>query len=182
MGCRVRDLCFSNFTDVRVGVTGSVIDRITVYCSSAQELQEWLDNLQPFTKGGSPAGTIAKVIPQTHHTNWEGSEHETCNMLKCENHVCFLTSHWCVNVFCPTQSVEGKPLSMVGAPTHLSHLGSFSGLSRGPLEPPKISKPWSLSCLRPAPPLKPSAALGYKEVGGRRPCFAAAENPTAWLY
>ncbi|TWW55755.1 rho guanine nucleotide exchange factor 6 isoform X1 [Takifugu flavidus] len=101
-------------------IAGSMIDRITVYCSSAQELQEWLDNLQPFTKGGSPAGTI-------------------------------------------TKSVEGKPLSMVGAPTHLSHLGSFSALSRGPLEPPKISKPWSLSCLRPAPPLKPSAALGYKE-------------------
>uniref|UniRef100_A0A674N6A7 Rac/Cdc42 guanine nucleotide exchange factor 6 n=1 Tax=Takifugu rubripes TaxID=31033 RepID=A0A674N6A7_TAKRU len=35
--------------------SGSMIDRITVYCSSAQELQEWLDNLQPFTKGGSPA-------------------------------------------------------------------------------------------------------------------------------
>lgn len=49
----------------------------------------------------------------------------------------------------------------MGTPTHLPHLGS-----RGPLEQPKISKPWSLSCLRPAPPLKPSAALGYKEVGG----------------
>lgn len=62
---------------------------------------------------------------------------------------------------------------MVGTPTHLSHLGSLSAVSRGPLEPPKISKPWSLSCLRPAPPLKPSAALGYKEVGG---CRAAQAN------
>lgn len=79
----------------------------------------------------------------------------------------------------PTQSVEGKPLSMVGTPTHLSHLGSFSALSRGPLEPPKISKPWSLSCLRPAPPLKPSAALGYREVRGRWPCFAVA-GKTSW--
>ncbi|CAG09826.1 unnamed protein product [Tetraodon nigroviridis] len=101
-------------------IAGNTIDRITVYCTSAQDLQEWLDNLQPFTKGGSPAGTIAKAV-------------------------------------------EGKPLSMVGGPTHLSHLCSFSAHSRGPLEPPKISKPWSLSCLRPAPPLKPSAALGYKE-------------------
>uniref|UniRef100_A0AAX7VCS3 Rac/Cdc42 guanine nucleotide exchange factor (GEF) 6 n=1 Tax=Astatotilapia calliptera TaxID=8154 RepID=A0AAX7VCS3_ASTCA len=82
-------------------ITGSMIERITVFCSSAQELQEWLEHLQPFTKGGSPASTISK--------------------------------------------------------------GSFSSVSRGPLEPPKISKPWSLSCLRPAPPLKPSAALGYKE-------------------
>lgn len=71
MGCRVCSLCSSNLSDVRVCVTGSMIDRITVYCSSAQELQEWLDNLQPFTKGGSPAGTIAKVILQTHSINWE---------------------------------------------------------------------------------------------------------------
>ncbi|XP_053179455.1 rho guanine nucleotide exchange factor 6 [Scomber japonicus] len=98
-------------------ITGSTIERITVFCSTGQELQEWLEHLQPFTKGGSPAGTILKTG-------------------------------------------EGKPVSIVVTSTHLSHLGS---LSRGPLEPPKISKPWSLSCLRPAPPLKPSAALGYKE-------------------
>ncbi|KAF3838598.1 hypothetical protein F7725_010366 [Dissostichus mawsoni] len=107
-------------------ITGSLIDRVTVFCSSSQELQEWLDQLQPFTKGGSPAGTILKTV-------------------------------------------EGKPLSMVGPPTHLSHLGSLSAVSRGPLEPPKISKPWSLSCLRPAPPLKPSAALGYKEDSSKSP-------------
>ncbi|KAM9376895.1 rho guanine nucleotide exchange factor 6 isoform 2-T2 [Pholidichthys leucotaenia] len=107
-------------------ITGSMIDRITVFCSSALELQEWLEHLQPFTKGGSPAGTISK-------------------------------------------SVDGKPLSMVGTPTHLSHLGSLSAVSRGPLEPPKINKPWSLSCLRPAPPLKPSAALGYKEDSSKSP-------------
>uniref|UniRef100_A0AAQ5YK79 Rac/Cdc42 guanine nucleotide exchange factor (GEF) 6 n=1 Tax=Amphiprion ocellaris TaxID=80972 RepID=A0AAQ5YK79_AMPOC len=100
-------------------ITGSMIDRITVFCCSAQELQEWLENLQPFTKGGSPA--------------------------------------------------DGKPLSMVGTPTHLSHLGSLSAVSRCPLEQPKINKPWSLSCLRPAPPLKPSAALGYKEDSSKSP-------------
>ncbi|XP_030594683.1 rho guanine nucleotide exchange factor 6 isoform X2 [Archocentrus centrarchus] len=102
-------------------ITGSMIDRITVFCSSAQELQEWLEHLQPFTKGGSPAGTISK-------------------------------------------SVDGKTVSMVGSATHPYHPGS-----RGPLEPPKISKPWSLSCLRPAPPLKPSAALGYKEDTSKSP-------------
>ncbi|XP_067853434.1 rho guanine nucleotide exchange factor 6 isoform X2 [Heptranchias perlo] len=35
--------------------------------------------------------------------------------------------------------------------------------NRGPLEPPKLPRPWTLSCLRPAPPLRPSAALGCKE-------------------
>uniref|UniRef100_A0A8B9LQW1 Rho guanine nucleotide exchange factor 7 n=1 Tax=Astyanax mexicanus TaxID=7994 RepID=A0A8B9LQW1_ASTMX len=39
----------------------------------------------------------------------------------------------------------------------------------GPLEPPKTQKPWSLSCLRPAPPLRPSAALCYKEDLSKSP-------------
>lgn len=66
------------------------------------------------------------------------------------------------------QNVEGKPMSILGTPSHLSHMQGFSTSSgnRCPLEPPKLTKPWSLSCLRPAPPLKPSAALGYKEVIG----------------
>ncbi|XP_030650273.1 rho guanine nucleotide exchange factor 6 isoform X2 [Chanos chanos] len=94
-------------------ITGGMIDRVAVFCSNSQELQEWLEHLHPFTKGGSP----------------------------------------------------GKPVSVAGTPSHHAHLQSFSVpvASRGPLEPPKITKPWSLSCLRPAPPLKPSAALGYKE-------------------
>ncbi|CDQ70050.1 unnamed protein product [Oncorhynchus mykiss] len=104
-------------------ITGSMFDRVTVICSNPQELQDWLDHLNTYTKGGSPVGTIIRN---------EG----------------------------------GKPLSMVGTPTHQSHLPIFitpSQANRGPLEPPKTTKPWSLSCLRPAPPLKPSAALGYKE-------------------
>uniref|UniRef100_A0A667XGB0 Rac/Cdc42 guanine nucleotide exchange factor 6 n=1 Tax=Myripristis murdjan TaxID=586833 RepID=A0A667XGB0_9TELE len=47
-------------------ITGGMIDRVTVFCSNPQELQEWLEHLQPFTKGGSPAGTIVKVRTQTH--------------------------------------------------------------------------------------------------------------------
>uniref|UniRef100_A0A3P9LH15 Rac/Cdc42 guanine nucleotide exchange factor (GEF) 6 n=1 Tax=Oryzias latipes TaxID=8090 RepID=A0A3P9LH15_ORYLA len=90
-------------------ITGGMMERITVFCSSAQDLQEWLEHLQPFTKGGSPG-----ILSQTN------TKSESCMV--------------------------------------------FSAASRGPLEPPKTSKPWSLSCLRPAPPLKPSAALGYKEV------------------
>ncbi|XP_031442624.1 rho guanine nucleotide exchange factor 6 [Clupea harengus] len=103
-------------------ITGGGTDGTTVFCSSLQELQDWLEHLHAFTKGGSPVGTILKPV-------------------------------------------EGKPLSMVGTPTHQSPLQSFSTpvASRGLLEPPKVPKPWSLSCLRPAPPLKPSAALGYKE-------------------
>ncbi|NWX19256.1 ARHG6 factor, partial [Aegotheles bennettii] len=46
---------------------------------------------------------------------------------------------------------------------------SSAGQIRGPLEPPRILKPWSLSCLRPAPPLRPSAALSYKEDSSKSP-------------
>uniref|UniRef100_A0A8K9WQF3 Osteoclast-stimulating factor 1 n=1 Tax=Oncorhynchus mykiss TaxID=8022 RepID=A0A8K9WQF3_ONCMY len=90
-------------------MSGSTMDRITVFCSNPQELQEWLDHLHAYSEGASP------------------------------------------------------PVSMVGTPTHLPSFSTPSQANRGPLEPPKTTKPWSLSCLRPAPPLKPSAALGYKE-------------------
>uniref|UniRef100_A0A3P8N681 Rac/Cdc42 guanine nucleotide exchange factor (GEF) 6 n=1 Tax=Astatotilapia calliptera TaxID=8154 RepID=A0A3P8N681_ASTCA len=124
-------------------ITGSMIERITVFCSSAQELQEWLEHLQPFTKGGSPASTISKVRTET-----DTRIHKFKTVPK---------------------NADGKPVSMISATTHPHHQGSFSSVSRGPLEPPKISKPWSLSCLRPAPPLKPSAALGYKEDTSKSP-------------
>lgn len=58
-----------------------------------------------------------------------------------------------------------------------SHSTSLSStMMWGPLEPPNTPKPWSLSCLRPAPPLRPSAALCYKEVShadvqSARNCF-----------
>lgn len=63
---------------------------------------------------------------------------------------------------------DSKPVPL--APTyhtlpHPSHHGTpHTTINWGPLEPPKTPKPWSLSCLRPAPPLRPSAALCYKEV------------------
>ncbi|XP_029113150.1 rho guanine nucleotide exchange factor 6-like isoform X4 [Scleropages formosus] len=99
-------------------ITGGAFERLTVFCSSQQDLQEWLDHLHALTKGGSPVGTVGK-------------------------------------------GADGKPGGAAGPPGHQGY-GAPMG-NRGPLEPPKINKPWSLSCLRPAPPLKPSAALGYKE-------------------
>uniref|UniRef100_A0A6Q2XNS1 Rac/Cdc42 guanine nucleotide exchange factor (GEF) 6 n=1 Tax=Esox lucius TaxID=8010 RepID=A0A6Q2XNS1_ESOLU len=119
-------------------ITGGVMDRITVFCSNPQELQDWLDHLHSYTKGASPGGTIIRV--KTSHTQPAGRH---------------------------------SPSSVVvGTPGHQSHLPSFSApgqANRGPLEPLKTPKPWSLSCLRPAPPLKPSAALGYKEDSSKSP-------------
>uniref|UniRef100_A0A8C1NXF4 Rho guanine nucleotide exchange factor 7-like n=1 Tax=Cyprinus carpio TaxID=7962 RepID=A0A8C1NXF4_CYPCA len=74
-----------------------------------------------------------------------------------------------------TSTSNLKPQSVSGSPVyhtlpHLSSLGTpLSGMMWGPLEPPKTQKPWSLSCLRPAPPLKPSAALCYKEDLSKSP-------------
>ncbi|CAM9373572.1 unnamed protein product [Bubo scandiacus] len=95
-------------------IAGNMTERITVSCSTSQDLHEWLDHLQRLTKG-------------------------TCNTIS------------------KTQSWSA----------HLTF--SSAGQMRGPLEPPKILKPWSLSCLRPAPPLRPSAALSYKEDSSKSP-------------
>uniref|UniRef100_A0A8C8H9A2 Rho guanine nucleotide exchange factor 7-like n=1 Tax=Oncorhynchus tshawytscha TaxID=74940 RepID=A0A8C8H9A2_ONCTS len=68
----------------------------------------------------------------------------------------------------PTRHSESRGVS--GGPAYhtLPHPSSHGAPQTppmwGPLEPPSTPKPWSLSCLRPAPPLKPSAALCYKEV------------------
>ncbi|XP_057240913.1 rho guanine nucleotide exchange factor 6 isoform X2 [Malurus melanocephalus] len=89
-------------------IAGNMMERITVSCSTSQDLHEWLDHLQRLTKG--MCSTISKTQSWSPHSTF-----------------------------------------------------SSAGQIRGPLEPPKILKPWSLSCLRPAPPLRPSAALSYKE-------------------
>ncbi|XP_053129930.1 rho guanine nucleotide exchange factor 6 isoform X2 [Hemicordylus capensis] len=91
-------------------ISGGMIDRLTVHCSSSQDLHEWLDHLQRLTRGTASSGTLSKTHSWSAHSSF-----------------------------------------------------SSAGPFREPLEPPKILKPWSLSCLRPAPPLRPSVALSYKE-------------------
>lgn len=92
-------------------ISGGLIDRITVHCSSTQDLHEWLDHLHRLTRGtASSSSTLSKTQSWSAHSSF-----------------------------------------------------SSTGHVRGPLEPPKILKPWTLSCLRPAPPLRPSVALSYKE-------------------
>ncbi|XP_075291431.1 rho guanine nucleotide exchange factor 6 isoform X2 [Opisthocomus hoazin] len=95
-------------------IAGNVTERITVSCSTSQDLHEWLDHLQRLTKG--TCNTVSKAQSWSAHSTF-----------------------------------------------------SSAGQIRGPLEPPKILKPWSLSCLRPAPPLRPSAALSYKEDSSKSP-------------
>uniref|UniRef100_A0A8C1K7N7 Rac/Cdc42 guanine nucleotide exchange factor (GEF) 6 n=2 Tax=Cyprinus carpio TaxID=7962 RepID=A0A8C1K7N7_CYPCA len=127
-------------------ITGGTIDRTTVFCSSAQEQLELLEHLHAYTKEGSPVGTILKV--------------KTFNPVHSPPAPFLSISQ---------NSVDGKPTTMTSTSSHHLHSFGTAAANRGPLEPPKITKPWSLSCLRPAPPLKPSAALGYKEDSSKSP-------------
>lgn len=69
----------------------------------------------------------------------------------------------------PTRLSESRGVSTGQTYHTLPHPSSYgiahsSSPTWGPLEPPSTPKPWSMSCLRPAPPLRPSAALAQKEV------------------
>nr|ABG46347.1 Rho guanine exchange factor betaPix B [Danio rerio] len=127
-------------------ISGNMIERIQVICNNQQDLQDWVDHLHRQTKRISTSSLKPQSVPC--HT---------------------LPSH----PLTPSRHSESRGVS--GSPVyhtlpHLSSLGTpHSGMMWGPLEPPKTQKPWSLSCLRPAPPLKPSAALCYKEDLSKSP-------------
>ncbi|XP_073470611.1 rho guanine nucleotide exchange factor 7 isoform X3 [Aquarana catesbeiana] len=124
-------------------ISGNMIERIIVSCNNQQDLQEWVDHLHKQTKFTSMTNPTIKPHSVPCHT---------------------LPSH---PVTPSSKHSDLKPAPhtpVYHTLPHLSHHGTpHSTISWSPLEPPKTSKPWSLSCLRPAPPLRPSAALCYKE-------------------
>uniref|UniRef100_UPI00398F8C41 rho guanine nucleotide exchange factor 7-like n=1 Tax=Pristiophorus japonicus TaxID=55135 RepID=UPI00398F8C41 len=130
-------------------ITGNMIERILVSCLSHQDLQEWVDHLQKQTK--APSVGIALVRQQS----------VPCHTLP-------LHPMTPINKHSDGYSISVTP-SYHTLPHPSLHGTSHSSLSWGPLEPPKMPKPWSLSCLRPAAPLKPSAALCYKEDLSKSP-------------
>ncbi|XP_056411747.1 rho guanine nucleotide exchange factor 7 isoform X3 [Hyla sarda] len=129
-------------------ISGNMIERITVSCNNQQDLQEWVDHLHKQTKYTSmttptikPHSVPCHTLPS--HPVTPSSKHSDCKP----------APH--------TPAYHTLP--------HLSHHGTPHSINWSPLEPPKTSKPWSLSCLRPAPPLRPSAALCYKEDLSKSP-------------
>ncbi|KPP75393.1 Rho guanine nucleotide exchange factor 7-like [Scleropages formosus] len=129
-------------------ISGSMIERIQVACNSQQDLQDWVDHLHRQTKHVTMGTPTAKPSPVPFHT---------------------LPSH----PITPSRHSESRNTAVAPAyhtlPHPSSHGTPHSTMMWGPLEPPKTQKPWSLSCLRPAPPLRPSAALCYKEDLSKSP-------------
>ncbi|XP_070770185.1 rho guanine nucleotide exchange factor 7a isoform X2 [Enoplosus armatus] len=129
-------------------LNGTMFDRLQVVCTNQQDLQDWVEHLTRQIKHTAATAPSHKPLTVPCHT---------------------LPSH----PLTPSRHAEGRAMTV--APTYhtlphpSSHGTSHSTLMWGPLEPPNTPKPWSLSCLRPAPPLRPSAALCYKEDLSKSP-------------
>uniref|UniRef100_A0A672H0E8 Rho guanine nucleotide exchange factor (GEF) 7a n=1 Tax=Salarias fasciatus TaxID=181472 RepID=A0A672H0E8_SALFA len=129
-------------------LSGTMFDRLQVACSNQQDLQDWVEHLSRQIKHTAATAPSHKPLAVPCHT---------------------LPSH----PLTPSRHAEGRAMTV--APTYhtlphpSSHGMSHSTMMWGPLEPPNTPKPWSLSCLRPAPPLRPSAALCYKEDLSKSP-------------
>ncbi|XP_042260978.1 rho guanine nucleotide exchange factor 7-like isoform X2 [Thunnus albacares] len=129
-------------------ISGGQCERMQVACNSQQDLQDWLDLL-------------------TKHTHTSGT-HRHSHRTQSVCHT--LPSH----PVTPSRHSESRAGSSGNAYHTLPHPSSFgttlsSSPMWGPLEPPSTPKPWSLSCLRPAPPLRPSAALSNKDDMSKSP-------------
>uniref|UniRef100_A0A8C4IVP7 Osteoclast-stimulating factor 1 n=1 Tax=Dicentrarchus labrax TaxID=13489 RepID=A0A8C4IVP7_DICLA len=129
-------------------ISGGQGERMQVACNSQQDLQDWLDLLTKHT--------------HTSAANTHSSKHQS---------VCHtLPSHPAT----PSRHSESRGGSIGHTYHTLPHPSSYGTAHSGspmwgPLEPPSTPKPWSLSCLRPAPPLRPSAALCQKEDMSKSP-------------
>ncbi|XP_039649509.1 rho guanine nucleotide exchange factor 7b isoform X2 [Perca fluviatilis] len=129
-------------------ISGGQCDRMQVACNSQQDLQDWLDLLTKHTH--TSAAHTHSHKPQS-----------VCHTLPPQPAT-------------PSRHSESRGGSIGHTYHTLPHPSSYgTALSSspmwGPLEPPSTPKPWSLSCLRPAPPLRPSAALCFKEDMSKSP-------------
>ncbi|XP_061745167.1 rho guanine nucleotide exchange factor 7-like isoform X1 [Nerophis ophidion] len=123
-------------------ISGSQCERMQVACSNQQDLLDWLDLLTKHTH--TPAAHAHKT-------------QSVCQALPSLPAT-------------PSRHSESRGVSSGHTYHTLPHPASYGGSPMcGPLEPPSTPKPWSMSCLRPAPPLRPSAALCNKEDMNKSP-------------
>uniref|UniRef100_A0A3B5MUI5 Uncharacterized protein n=1 Tax=Xiphophorus couchianus TaxID=32473 RepID=A0A3B5MUI5_9TELE len=120
-------------------ISGGQCERTQIACSSQRDLQDWLDLLTKHTHTTPPQVCKLQDLPSHPATHSRYSE-----------------------------SRGASPYNTLPHPS-LNGTISSSTPMWGPLEPPSTPKPWTLSCLRPAPPLRPSAALCFKEDVSKSP-------------
>ncbi|XP_069567908.1 rho guanine nucleotide exchange factor 7b isoform X3 [Brachyistius frenatus] len=122
-------------------ISGGQCDRMQVACNSQHDLQDWLDLLTKHTLSHKPQ-SVCHTLPSRPVTPSRHSE-----------------------------SRGGSTGSIYHTLPHPSSFGTghSSCPTRGPPEPPSTPQPWSLSCLRPAPPLRPSVAICCKEDVSKSP-------------
>lgn len=152
---------------------GGQFERMQVACNSQHDLQDWLDLLTKHTH--APATPAHKPQSACHTVRNAGF------FLKSTVRVCLCSTSPTSSLLSsapsqlpslpatPSRHSESRGGSIGHSYHTLPHPSSYgtvqsNGPMWGPLEPPSTPKPWSLSCLRPAPPLRPSAALCQKEV------------------
>ena len=110
-------------------ISGSMSERILVSCNNQQDLHEWVDHLQKQTKVTLAENPTIKPHSVLSHT---------------------LAYHF---ITWSSKHVDSKPVLLTPAYHMLPHIPPPTALhtppsiNRGPLEPPKTPKPWSLSCL-----------------------------------
>ncbi|KAM8873029.1 rho guanine nucleotide exchange factor 7-like isoform 4-T4 [Synchiropus picturatus] len=121
-------------------ITGAQCERMQVACNSQKDLQDWLDLLTKHTH--SPAAHRIRSV---------------CHTLP-------------LQPVTPCRHSESRVGSSGSIYHTLPHLSVQSSSPMwGPLEPLSTPKPWSQSCLRPAPPLRPSAALSNNQDLSKSP-------------
>uniref|UniRef100_A0A3P9P5G6 Rho guanine nucleotide exchange factor (GEF) 7b n=1 Tax=Poecilia reticulata TaxID=8081 RepID=A0A3P9P5G6_POERE len=132
-------------------ISGGQCERTQIACSSQRDLQDWLDLLTKHTHTTPPQ--VCKL-------------QDVCYTVRLHV-VPSLPSHPAAHSRY-SESRGGSPYHTLPHPSLNGTISSSSPVW-GPLEPPCTPKPWTLSCLRPAPPLRPSAALGFKEDVSKSP-------------
>ncbi|XP_078613067.1 rho guanine nucleotide exchange factor 7-like isoform X19 [Branchiostoma floridae x Branchiostoma japonicum] len=129
-------------------ISGSLIERIVVTTNSTREQAEWATLLQQQTKISpvTPVTSKPPPVPASSRTPTSTLQrHQVPPAIKVP----------------PAKQPDVSRLKPTSPPP--------ASVKMQKLEPPPRHGPWTLSCLRPAPPLRPSAALLMKEDPNRSP-------------
>ncbi|CAH1244678.1 ARHGEF7 [Branchiostoma lanceolatum] len=145
-------------------ISGSLIERIVVTTNSTREQAEWATLLQQQTKISpvTPVTSKPPPVPASSRTPTSTLQrHQVPPAIKDTVLYISETSMPPSGKVPPAKQPDVSRLKPTSPPP--------ASVKMQKLEPPPRHGPWTLSCLRPAPPLRPSAALLMKEDPNRSP-------------